>query len=906
MTLTTRFMHLGPMPFAARGIVAAFVLVCLGTAQPVTADGPLTAEKARISGGGAMAGGVSAPAAVRGPLTAEQPAPFGPPVVGLGFDGFAFDDNPVENGGFYFIPPDPIGAAGTDRVIATVNAMIEARTTAGGLLWRDSLAGFLAPLTPANALFDPKIVWDHYENRFVVVALEKVEPGTANPDPGNTSRLLVAVSKTATPATATAADWWYTAINGKFSIDPGGGFKDYWTDYPGLEVDEEAVYITANLFLFAPFAGGPAFGRLWIINKGVAGGFYAGGAAAVTVHNPYTCGGCFTLSSQPALVFGAGGVPGAGSGTFLVGYSGLTDGTNEFIQVIRVTNPLGAVSFTGETVAVGNIDNTAAAIPDAPQSGTATLVATNDRRTYDAVWRSNQLWLTTIVNPPAGADTGQATAHWFRFTAAPPAATTLADQGNIGGEDIAAGTYTFFPSVAVNSALNAMFGFAASAPTIFPGAYVTGRQAGDVAGTVQASQTVRAGVDFYVRTFGGSENRWGDYTGISVDPTTDAFFWVFNEYAATRGTVISGEDGRWGTRWGRVFFAGVATPTPTATTAPTATATRTPTPTTTATRTSTATPTVTRTATPTATATATRTATATPTATRTPTATPTPTRTATATATPTLTATRTRTATPTVTPTATTTATPTLTSTPAPTPTLGTLDHFTCYKAAATKGSVKFPGIANPPGISLDDQFGSAQVAVKKPKFLCAPTDKNGEDPTAPTHPEHLKMYQIKNPLKPLLPTNIKVVDQFNPTGLFVNAKKSSHLLVPAAKSLTGPTPVPTPGAYVTDHFECYKIGITKGTPKFVPQLGVSLGDQFGTMTVDVKKAMYLCNPVDKQNEDPTAPNHVDHLMCYKAKQTDAVKFVKIVGAFVEDQFGSETLDVKKPALLCVPALENP
>jgi hypothetical protein len=80
------------------------------------------------------------------------------------------------------------------------------------------------------------------------------------------------------------------------------------------------------------------------------------------------------------------------------------------------------------------------------------------------------------------------------------------------------------------------------------------------------------------------------------------------------------------------------------------------------------------------------------------------------------------------------------------------------------------------------------------------------------------------------------------------------------------------------------------------------LGDQFGTMTVDVKKPMYLCNPVNKNGEDPTAPNHSDHLLCYKAKQVDAVKFVKLVGVFVNNQFGSETLDVKKPALLCVPA----
>ena len=45
------------------------------------------------------------------------------------------------------------------------------------------------------------------------------------------------------------------------------------------------------------------------------------------------------------------------------------------------------------------------------------------------------------------------------------------DQGNIGGEDIATGTYTYYPSISVNSNLMQLIGFAASAPSIYPGAY---------------------------------------------------------------------------------------------------------------------------------------------------------------------------------------------------------------------------------------------------------------------------------------------------------------------------------------------------------------------------------------------------------------------------------------------------
>ena len=81
----------------------------------------------------------------------------------------------------------------------------------------------------------------------------------------------------------------------------------------------------------------------------------------------------------------------------------------------------------------------------------------------------------------------------------------------MGAEDIAAGTYTFFPSIAVDQNGNMGIGFAASAASIFPGAYYTGQETTDPIGTVQRTSTLAAGIDYYVRTFGGPRNRWGDY-----------------------------------------------------------------------------------------------------------------------------------------------------------------------------------------------------------------------------------------------------------------------------------------------------------------------------------------------------------------------------------------------------------
>ena len=260
--------------------------------------------------------------------------------------------------------------------------------------------------------------------------------------------------------------------------------------------------------------------------------------------------------------------------------------------------------------------------------------------------------------------------------------------------------------------------------------------------------------------------------------------------------------------------------------------------------------------------------------------------------------------TPTTTPTATRSATPTPTATlsptptPTATPTPSGLDHFTCYGTAASKGAVKF---AQRTGDSLVDAFGPSTVTVKPPKYLCAPTNKLGEDPTAPAHPEHLEAYAIKAADKFAARTNLLVVDQFNTSGLRLDAKKPTHLLVPTLKVPGGPTP-PTPAAFTTDHFECYTAAVTPKTAKFVPVPGVTLVDQFGPMTVDVQKPKLFCAPVDKNGEDPTALQHAARLVCYQIKQVDPVKFTKRTQLFLNNQFGPTELDAKKPALLCVVA----
>jgi len=143
--------------------------------------------------------------------------------------------------------------------------------------------------------------------------------------------------------------WCTTTISGNTDI----AGTDHWADYPGFSVDEETVYITNNMF---EFSGGSPFSkavRLWVVDKGVgSGGIYDCGAAVVNKFDPIVGDALDTVTMQPAQIHGT--AP-AGVGTFLVGYSGLTGGGDEFLQIIRVDDPLGTPVFTDDFVNVGDI-----------------------------------------------------------------------------------------------------------------------------------------------------------------------------------------------------------------------------------------------------------------------------------------------------------------------------------------------------------------------------------------------------------------------------------------------------------------------------------------------------------------------------------------------------------------------
>src|SRR6201988_946063 len=80
------------------------------------------------------------------------------------------------------------------------------------------------------------------------------------------------------------------------------------------------------------------------------------------------------------------------------------------------------------------------------------------------------------------------------------------------------------------------------------------RLGSDAAGTMRAPVVFKSGEDYYSKTFGGTRNRWGDYSHSVVDPVNDRDLWTIQEYPMLRvGATGQGiNDSRWGTWWAKV------------------------------------------------------------------------------------------------------------------------------------------------------------------------------------------------------------------------------------------------------------------------------------------------------------------------------------------------------------------
>ncbi len=419
-------------------------------------------------------------------------APQAPSASTVVFDGPSESDTP-------YIPPDSQVAAGPIYVVAAINSLMaiydKTGVQQGGL---QQLSSFFSSLGVNGEIFDPRIIYDQTDNRFILSAAEVDMTNLTN------GHVLLAVSQTSDPR----------GVWNKFAINFMGrnlsNTVNTFPDFPTLGLSSSAVYISTGQFAMnsACMANDTcSFSDTWIKMIGLPA-LLAGNSSLniTTFENVTTAAGEPAFSIEPAVTYGNA------PGEFLVAAEFTTNpGTNLNVFEINTsgTPALGTVNLAVPKFSIP---------PDATQSGSGFQIATNDFRLLNAVWSNGSLWCGQNVYQTAGLSVA---ARWYQIAATSLGTVSLTQTGDVTGSGDG-----YFPALSVNSGGDVGMVFTTSGPTQLASAAFTGRAASDPPNTMRTVSIYRAGTDDYV----DFATRWGDYSGISLDPG-GSNFWMIAEYA---------------------------------------------------------------------------------------------------------------------------------------------------------------------------------------------------------------------------------------------------------------------------------------------------------------------------------------------------------------------------------------
>jgi len=406
-----------------------------------------------------------------------------------------------------WIPPDCTMAVGPQHVLLSVNSSLAVHSKAGGApVLQRTLTQWFSNVVQGMTIFDPKALYDQHAGRWVLLAVAVQNSPKA-------SLHLLSVSATSNPLGA----WRNYRFNAMLD---GSTATTNWADFPALGVDNQALYVTSNMFAFG---GGFQYAKIRVIPKA---GPYSGGAAPyfdfVKLKN---ANNTFAFTVQPCHTFGAPQVE------YLVN-SGFPSGN--FLTLWRITNPTGTPALTRVQLPVSPYN----LAPNADQGGGGPPLNTGDVRILHAVYRGD-LWTAFTTAHSWGAGPNRAAVQWCQIRAATPA---VVQQGVYG----AANFHYFYPASCPDNNGNMTMVFSRSGPSEFGSILYTGRKSTDALGTLQGSALLKAGTAHYVGLDSGGRNRWGDYNGVASDPANSRLIWFYSEYASAVNT--------WGTWVGSAFF----------------------------------------------------------------------------------------------------------------------------------------------------------------------------------------------------------------------------------------------------------------------------------------------------------------------------------------------------------------
>jgi hypothetical protein len=412
------------------------------------------------------------------------------PVLQKSFEGFPQTS---------YIPPDPIVAVGPNYIMSAVNSSFRIFDKNGTVLKTINSNAWFGTFLPGANVSDPIVMFDHFANRWIFTSIHV-------DDSNKKSYILLSVSEDANPL----GTWYNWALPADHL---GDSAVSNWTDYDRVGFDSLAIYITGNQFDYLTY--GFRYTKVRVIDKSK---LYAN--TAVTwydfwdFHEPSNFALVFGL--RPSIIFGN---PGA---AFLVNESPFSIGT--FFTVWTVKNPLSNPTITGVDVPVVQYSSP----PDPNQLGGGNLLidAAGSDIHNEPVYRDSSLWAVHSI--ASGPNKAYSAIRYVRID--PFQGKTL--------EDVAMGLtgyWHIYPAIMPDKDRNVLITFCRSNLFEYMGAFVSGRRAIDPAG-LSPSVTIQAGLGNYVKDFGTGRNRWGDYSGIALDPIDGSAVWTHTEYVSAKDT----------------------------------------------------------------------------------------------------------------------------------------------------------------------------------------------------------------------------------------------------------------------------------------------------------------------------------------------------------------------------------
>jgi len=431
-------------------------------------------------------------------------------------------------------PPDTNGDVGPNNYIQTVNTSVGIYNKTTGV--RDAAftfntlmsQGAFGNLCDTNNFGDPVVLYDTFEDRWIITDFAFLLDGGGNVLAP--AFQCFAASKTSDPL---AGGWNFYSLQ----------INDGLHDYEKLAIWPDGLYMSANMF---SFGAGSAFqgARAWAFNKAQ---MYAGAPSVQNV-SFNVGGGDFTVIPSNARL--QTGTPPAGTPNYFLSTWLFTNGLS--IYKFHVDWDRTSLStFTGPDVPIAGTSWPNAAVANAGQPGTATLLDVLQIRAmvqnqYTNFGGTESLWAPHTVR--RGNTTGLAAPRWYQVNVTGGTVNLSLPQATTWDPDAANVINRFMPSLALDRAGNMALGYSTSftGATDFPSIKYAGRLSTDPVNTFSLTEQL-----FFAGTASQTgTTRWGDYSSMTLDPN-GCTFWYTTEYANPADQTF---DHRWLTKFGSFQF----------------------------------------------------------------------------------------------------------------------------------------------------------------------------------------------------------------------------------------------------------------------------------------------------------------------------------------------------------------